>query len=171
MRPFHSFLMSLPIAAGLILSSALAHAEPTISMNGPGWTKSKTFHGLEFICAEEVCGGEAAVFFQSTRVLANTEEELNKPYTNVRAVVNEAILYMFDGQTGGWKLTEISKSAKEDYTAIHAAGTINGEAIAVMFIYQGGRAYTIGSVAESVNAAKANLAKAFKSGDFRRPPQ
>lgn len=165
-------LVRATLGAAILVSSALAAgAEPTISMPYPGWKSKKIIRGTEFSCADEqVCKSEAYVIFLTNRVLSNTEDELNKPYTNIRAVVNAALLNIYNGGYGGWKLSEIRKSTTKDYTAIHTSGQLDGTDIAMMMIVQGGRSYLIASVATSPKEAKDNLAKAFKSGDFRRAP-
>jgi len=164
-------LISLVFLAAILGAgfAAPARAEPTISMSGKGWQAKKTFSGIEYSCDVPACGGVAVVNLSRKKVLSNTEEELNKPYVNIRAVVNDMILYANDGQYGGWKFAEIKKTQTADYTAVHMTGVYQDVDFAVMLIVQGGKLFILSSAAESSSLARANLAKAFKSGDFRRP--
>ncbi|MBN9019663.1 MAG: hypothetical protein J0H11_19800 [Rhizobiales bacterium] len=164
-------LISLAFLAALLGSgfAAAARAEPTIAMSGDGWKAKKTFEGIKYSCEVPACGGAAVVELSRMKVLSNTEEELNKPYVNIRAFVNDMILYAYDGQYGGWKFTDAKKTKTPDYTAVHMAGAYQDVDVAIMLIVQGGRMFILSSVAESPSLARANLAKAFKSGDFRRP--
>jgi len=138
-------------------------------MSGEGWKGKKTFRGVEYSCEIPACGGIAIVNLTRTKALANTEEEINKPHINIRAVVNSIILYANDGQYGGWKFSEITKKKTSDYTAVYINGTLEEIDVAMMLIIQGGKLFMLSSAAESKSLARANLAKAFKSGDFRRP--
>ena len=149
--------------------TASAAAEPVVTMSGEGWKARKSFGRTEFLCESDACGGVAVVGFSKTKVLSNLEDEINKPYANVRAIVNGALIYMFDGQDGGIKVSDIHKIATKDYTAIRFTARQGDDVAAVMMIIQGGRAYTIVSAAGTVKQANDNLAKAFKSADFRRP--
>ncbi|MCX5516073.1 hypothetical protein [Kaistia algarum] len=154
------------LAAGFAVE---AKADPTISLTGEGWKAQKTFGGVRFICETAACGGDAVVELGKIKTLSDSEEQLNKPYANVRALINGALYYGFDGQDGGMKFSEIKKTATKDYTAVHLYGNIRGVSAAIMLIYQGSNLYILTSGAESEKLARANLVKAFKSGDFRRP--
>ena len=164
-------LISLVFLGALLGSgfAAAARAEPTIAMSGEGWKAKKTFQGIEYSCDVPACGGIAIVSLIRTKVLSDTEDRLNKPYVNIRAFVNDMLLYAYDGQYGGWKFTEVRKTKTADYTAVHMIGVYQDVDVAIMLIVQGGRMFILSSVAESPSLARANLAKAFKSGDFRRP--
>jgi hypothetical protein len=169
MQGLQTGLARIGVAIALSGWIASANADPTISMSGPGWTSKNIFQGVIYSCENKTCGGEAAVVFRKQRVLSDSEDQLNKPYMNVRALLNQTLLNMYDGQFGGWKFSNVWKQATKDYTAVNATGTFEDADIAMVLIFQGGHLYGIASVAGSANMARANLAKAFKSGDFRRP--
>lgn len=166
MRGFRFFLL---LAVGA-LQLGVAAADPAISMAGEGWTARKTAHGLLLLCDSAACGGEAGIIFHKQRVLANTEEELNKPYVNIRALINGGLLRVKDLGFRSFDMNDISKTVTADYTAIHINGTADKFPTRMLLIVQGGNAYLLASLAGTPGLADANLAKALKSADFRRKP-
>lgn len=165
---FHGLAAAMILAVLSISTVGSACAEPVIRMAGDGWKERKTFDGAEFACDADACGGPAVVRYVSSKVLANTEEELNKPYANIRAIINGSVLNTFNGQDGGIKFNVIRKRATKDYTAVDLEAHMDQVVIASVVIIQGGRSWLIVSGAETVKLARANLAKAMKSADFRR---
>jgi hypothetical protein len=164
---------ALAVLVALVLGFATlsaALADPRITMSGPGWQTKRSGRAEAFFCEVPQCGGEAGVVVTKQRVLANTEEELNKPYVNIRAFMNERLLYM--QQERGFrdiKVKDIRKATTPDYTAVHMLGTVQKYPLHVLMIVQGGNAYIIASFATTTKQADANLAAALKSTDFSRP--